>query len=267
MEAHRALSGGTTPPPSLDVQAHSEGSFVVEMVISGGDIVDLLTSDQATAAAQGIGILSPVVGALAWLRHRRQHGPQTEEVDQPEPGVTRVRWEADGSVELFTTAAAENLVASLDFRRAAAAATSPLRQDSGIDTVTIEPVENESAAPVTLDRDDAVELDRPTLDDDERVVADVTRPVSLRPLKFDLRRGFKWWVTDGTNTFWTDIHDLTFMQRVESGEESFRSGDVLRCEMRERQLETEAGELRVERTVLRVLEHRKMPPPDELPFD
>lgn len=269
MVAHR-ISDGAALPPSLDVRANREGSFAVELVLTPNDVVDLLSQREAIAAATAVTLLGPVVGALAWLQGRRKNGGKTAEtVSEVRPGVLSVKWNADGSTEVFTTSAARDLVEDMDFRRTAAAATGPLRQDRGIDTVEIRPTGESAEIPsITLDRDDAVALDAPPLDGDSRVLSDITRTVSLRPLKPALQTGFKWFVSDGSARFWVTIHDLEFLQRVESSVESFSAGDILRCQMRERQLEdASSGDLKMERTVLEVIEHRRWPPPDGFEFD
>jgi hypothetical protein len=64
----------------------------------------------------------------------------------------------------------------------------------------------------------------------------------------------KWRLSDGAATLNVSIFDQEFLQRVDARRESFYKGDLLRCEIRTRQWETDAG-LRTEHEVLRVIEH------------
>ena len=263
--AHRVIGDGATRPPSLDVVAHNEGSFDVSLVLDAArSTVDLLNEPEVTAATVVVTLLSPVVKALEWVRHVRRVGVPAN-VEPLEPGTIRVRFSDGTSMEC--TASAADLVDSMDFRRAAAGALSPLnRDDGGIETVEIRP-EQESAeiGSVTLDRGDLHELERP-VGDTERVLADSVRTVGLRPLKPSFEAGYKWWVSDGTSKFWVDMHDLAFLQRVETSSETFSAGDILRCRVRDRQVQDAEGVLRMEHYVLQVIEHLRMPPPDPLPL-
>lgn len=201
--AHRTTSDGATPPPSLDIVANRGGSFAIDLLLSSGeDAVDLLLSREAVAGATALALLKPVVDAMRWLGRRLRHGRQRETVEVLRPGQLRVRWEADGSTEILTTSAAQDLVESMDFRRTLAAATSPIRQNRGIDSLKIEPTHESADLPaVMLDRQDAVGLDEP-IEGEDMILTESERQVVLRPVKPALQSGFKWFVSDGSSNFW-----------------------------------------------------------------
>lgn len=67
--------------------------------------------------------------------------------------------------------------------------------------------------------------------------------------------GNKWKFWDGQSGFHAAIEDKEFLARVESGEERFGKGDVLVVEMRIVQ-SSSAGSFKIERSILKVLEHR-----------
>src|SRR5687767_5495741 len=66
--AHSVAGPTLTPPPALEVTAQRGGSFIVDLWLAAQDrVVDLLTDDEATAGANGLGIGAVVVGAVGWL--------------------------------------------------------------------------------------------------------------------------------------------------------------------------------------------------------
>lgn len=147
----------------------------------------------------------------------------------------------------------------MDSRRTAKQALAPLEANVGIDTLEIR---SDDAAinlePLVLDRDGAHNFDK--LPSDDEVITDVTREVGLTPLKPSLEFGYKWFVSDGLSRFCVSMHDLAFLQRVETSAEAFAAGDILRCKLRSRQLRDDQGELRMEHTVLQVRSPAYAPP-------
>lgn len=75
----------------------------------------------------------------------------------------------------------------------------------------------------------------------------------------------KWKLTDGNNTFWARIDDEDFCKKVENGELSFTSGDMLRVRYYTSQ-EIKAGNLRTDYIVTKVLELKKRPEQIKLDF-
>lgn len=259
--AHGIASTDATLPPALEVRANREGSFAVDLVLVANETVDLFSLREVVAAATAFTLLEPVVKALRYLQLSRRLGsePETQEL---EPGQLRITW-PDGTT-FDGPSSTRDLAESMDFRRTAKQTLAPLEAGIGIDTLEIRSddadVELET---LVLDREDAHDFDK--LPSDDQVMSDVTREVGLNPLKPSFESGYKWWVSDGTSRFWVTMHDLAFLQRVETSAEAFAAGDVLRCKLRSRQLRDDKGELRMEHTVLEVLDHLRMPPPDPLP--
>ncbi len=75
----------------------------------------------------------------------------------------------------------------------------------------------------------------------------------------------KWKLTDGNNSFWARIEDEEFCKKVESGDLSFTSGDMLRVRYYTSQ-EIRAGNLRTDYIVSKVLELKKRPEQIKLDF-
>lgn len=94
------------------------------------------------------------------------------------------------------------------------------------------------------------------------VPINIEKPVSESDLTMWLliesptfKEGNKWRFSDGQASFSADIVDKSFLERVDKGKERFGKGDSLQVLMRQtqhRNLKT----LRVERAILKVLEHK-----------
>lgn len=75
----------------------------------------------------------------------------------------------------------------------------------------------------------------------------------------------KWKLTDGNNMFWARIDDEEFCKKVENGDLSFTSGDMLRVRYYTSQ-EIRAGNLHTDYIVSKVLELKKRPEQIKLDF-
>lgn len=263
--AHAEAGPTLTPPPALEVTAQRGGSFIVDLWLAAQDqFVDLLGGDTSTATANGLGIGVPVVGAISWLIHRRRRGRE-QAVTRVDPGTVRVNW-ADGTV-LEAPIAAERLVERMDFNRTAAQVFEPLRKE-GIESVEIQTTSSRGRGFVRsakVERDDLPSFSQPPSDD--KVLSDNTRIVTVRIENAAFKVGNKWRVHDGRASMWASLDDLGYVQRIVAGEERFGLGDRLVVQMRDRQLQTTEGDgITWEHSIQRVIEHRHLPPPDELPF-
>lgn len=263
--AHAEAGPTLTPPPALEVTAQRGGSFIVDLWLAAQDqVLDLFGGERATATANGFGIGVPVVGAISWLVHRRRRGRE-QKVTHVDPGMVRVNW-ADGTV-LEAPIAAERLVERMDFNRTAAQVFEPLRKE-GIEAVEIQTTSASGRRLVQsakVERDDLPGFNQPPGDD--KVLSDNTRIVTVRIENAAFKVGNKWRVNDGLASMWASLDDLAYVQRIVDGEERFGLGDRLVVQMRDRQLQTTDGDgITWEHSIQRVIEHRHMPPPDELPF-
>ena len=77
------------------------------------------------------------------------------------------------------------------------------------------------------------------------------------------KKGSHWRLTDGKHTYPTLMSDEAFVSKVNTGQVSFRKGDVIICNLRTRQQITKEGVIS-EYEVVEVLEHL---PASQLLFD
>ena len=92
------------------------------------------------------------------------------------------------------------------------------------------------------------------------MIADVTLIDDTRRSAFSIislafKEDNKWRLNDGTNAISAGIEDEDFLARVDANMVSFSKGDILVCDVRVVQKQTDAG-LKTEYTVVKVIEHR-----------
>lgn len=92
-----------------------------------------------------------------------------------------------------------------------------------------------------------VPLERPVLDNE------ITLSLLIESPTF--KEGNKWRFSDGTNSFYADIEDADFLTKVDAGEK-FGKGESLLARVRFNQTGEIPGSLKMERTVVKVLEHK-----------
>jgi len=92
---------------------------------------------------------------------------------------------------------------------------------------------------------------------------DDTRRSAFSIISLAFKEDNKWRLNDGMNAISATIGDTDFLTKVDANQISFSKGDILICDVRVVQKQTDAG-LRTEYTVIRVVEH--MPGARQLPL-
>jgi hypothetical protein len=102
------------------------------------------------------------------------------------------------------------------------------------------------------------------------IPVDITKPLLESEMKMGLliesptfKEGNKWRFFDGQNSFFADIIDDDFLKKVDAGVERFGKGDRLIVIMRFTQ-SSSIGSLKMERTIVKVLDHEISTKPDTL---
>lgn len=249
--------------PGLHIEATRTGSFAVDLLLidpanAVERVIDLFSGKESTAAANSLALLSAATGGIALLVRLAMRKIRRQDNDI-RPGWVRLTFDDDTTVELPT--AALDLASDLAFRRAAHEMVEPLRMQ-GIDTVFIS---RQTTEIVRVVRDDLPGFEIPAAGD--LLLSDQTREVALRLLNVAFVPGNKWRVSDGDNDLFVTMGDLVFLQRVETNQERFSAGDLLRCELRTQQWQLQNGNLRNDHTVVRVMQHIQGPRTVPLPFE
>ena len=269
VQATHSVAAPLEAPPGLQISATQPGSFSVDLLLRdaadlAGGAVDLLTSPQvgAVGAAMGISGVS-LFGLLGWgirVVKRRHASPV---IGDPEPVQVRPGWVrltfSDQTI-LEVPSQAVELAGNLAFRQAMSGVVEPLRQP-GVDSLAL----TQDKRPVeSITKDDLPAFGAPVVE--EELLSDSTREVVLRLLTVSFVTGNKWKVSDGARDLWVSFKDLGFVQRVDTNQEAFRAGDLLRCSLRSQQWRKPNGDLRVDDSVVQVLHHEVGPRQAPLPF-
>lgn len=244
----RRIEYPTATTPGLAIAATTPGSFniVLHLVEAGffQKVADLFNSAPVTAVVNGGQLVSWVIGGLVIAgQHRRIRRIQN---DQPREGWARITLVDETTLDLPLPSV--RLAQDVDFRRHARDAVIPL-QPGTIDRLTV--TSRESSVTVNADQVGAFALP----DIPEQLINDSTYDTVVRLVNISFANDHKWKVSDGDTTFWVQLLDQDFLNRVQRNEESFRSGDLLRVKIQARQWRASDGDVRNERVVIEVLNH------------
>ena len=110
---------------------------------------------------------------------------------------------------------------------------------------------NDSIVKVT--KDQAAFFAKPEIPD--TVLLDDTKASAFSIISLAFKEDKKWRLSDGSGAFSATIEDADFLSRVDANQISFSKGDILICDVRVVQKQTDTG-LKTEYTVVKVVDHR-----------
>jgi hypothetical protein len=242
-QASLVLYGDSTRV-NVEVEADFErGSFGLEaFIVSAAEGVwEALASDDLTNVLTNLGLgVGGTVGlfkVFRWIRGRK-----VERAEKTPTGVTLTIHDES----LHLTFVEYKLLVNPEMIEALESFVLPLKRE-GIDGVQIRP---ERGEPETITRHEASYFTRRVLPEEEISVDSSTAIVEVVSPSF--REGNKWRLAQGSTTFWAEVLDEDFLQRVYRHEITFGKGDALHVEMETTTTRT-AGELQYDRIVIRVL--------------
>lgn len=239
-------------PVSLEIQATTEGSFVVDLILHGSDLVwDQYSTIAASDAATAIVLLKELIvggsadpslfGLIRWLKNRR-----IEEQVPTEPGHVRLTTAEGDSIEVPVEVAA--LHKNIRVRRRVQKVVEPLRRN-GVESLAFK---DDSETVIELGEADIPAYELPETPETELIDDEIELYLEIVSASF--KDDNKWRLSDGEKTFWAQIFDDDFWHTVDMGE-SFSKGDRLHCRVQLLQSLDDEGRLHTERRVMRVLKH------------
>ena len=234
------------------------GSFGVDLIAVqtiADQIVSILSGPEAAAFSnlktilESLGLIGcagcGLVGLMKWLRGRKPSAIRTEG-DQIIFEITE-----ESSVETFgVDLVAGKLYQSRVVRKALANVVKPLAREgidifaSGRNGKTAEVIRKEDAAWFEVSESDA-DIVSDTLS--EHVLLQIDSAV--------FKDDNKWRFNDGSSSFFGEIADPGFIEKINSGVERFGKRDVLVVDLRRVQTVTDHG-LKMDYSITRVHEHR-----------
>lgn len=245
------------PPITLEIRAFGEGSFEVHLNLVIQEAANLLIGPGFQATANLITLLMGANGFFAFVGWLRGHRVTRRE--QISVGVTRITRD-DGTV-IETPSPVVILSERETARRSGRTVMAPLKRE-GIREMRAQ-IEEEQQPSLVVSEEEADALDA-SLEDTPLV--DTVQEIAVTIVTVSFAPRFMWRVSDGDAIYHARVEDQAFIDRVQKAQETFRSGDVLRCRMRVQQWQTEGG-LKTEHTILEVLEHIPGARAVPLPFE
>lgn len=259
LQAANAAINGERASVAVKLHATRAGSFEVDMTMvqslaaQAGLLLDQLAGHRdSLAAAKDLADIIFKVGAgaaaigggffalIKWLKNRKP-----DRIEE-RGGDTIIHI---GDTYFVTNARAVALAENLEVREQAKKLVSVLRSD-GIDRLSTKT----DGERLTISKQEADYFEIPVGDDE--TLEDAKREMYLQIDSLSFKEGNKWKVTDGGEPFYAVIEDAEFLNRIAKGEVSFSKTDHLHCMVHERQVRTIRGQLRKERTIVKVLEHK-----------
>ncbi|MBS1169544.1 MAG: hypothetical protein H6R01_462 [Burkholderiaceae bacterium] len=251
--ATKALYGNQITPQVNVKGSFKTGCFGIDFSLATDlltRIKDIFASEPATAMANAGAILTMLgfvyrskpglLSALRWIRGR----PITNVEAKGDVAVLHIDGERlQIEIDVLT------LLRDVSVRRAFEKVLSPVSQD-GIDVFA---VGSDSEIVERITKDQVAWFKSPHQTD--VVLLDDVRKMAFSIVSLAFKEDNKWRLYDGAATIHASILDADFISRVDRNLVSFAKGDVLVCEVRVQQWQTESG-ARTEYDVVRVLEHR-----------
>ncbi|MDQ1437621.1 MAG: hypothetical protein QOK43_1250 [Acidimicrobiaceae bacterium] len=249
MREANALINPDGPPVSLELRATATGSVEVALSLTAPDfihrVIDMFSGDPATALAN-LKELVIGTGVGLFLVIKKLHNRRIARQERLQSGWVRLVFD-DGEV-FEVPENALRLYGSNQIRRRVRQVLEPLHRD-GIERVDF--VDNGQTT-TSIYKSEADEYEPPPSRETMLVEQDTVMALTIASPSFT--EGNKWRLSDGERTFYASVEDQGFLDRVDRGLESFRKGDIMRCDVHFRQWQTETG-LRPEYVVTRVAEH------------
>lgn len=266
-EANRVLNGEKVKT-SVNIKATSPGSLNIDFSLVQDFINQarsLFGSEGATAivnAKELIGLLFFGCGGggiglfklIAWLKKRN-----IKSVVRLDDGRFKIEV-ADGEVS-YTNEREITLFSSLKIRKRIEAIVRPLKNE-GIEKIKFIGAD-EQVLEGEINKEQVEYFDAPEIE--EEIIEEKDIEMNLQIVNISFQKDGKWRFSDGNATFFADIIDEDFNNKVEQNEKFFAKDDLLRVNARMKQ-SIVSGSIKTEYVINKILEHRSAAVQIKLPF-
>lgn len=252
--SNKVLNGDRS---SASVRVRSEfkaGSFHIDLVLvvtwlqAAKTLLHIDEIKTAKDLAEALGFVkSKAIGLINLLKRTRGKKPDAV---QPLPsGNVNV---SIGNINFEISGPTYNLYRDDAVRAAMREVVQPLRAPGVSDMKILD----EGNVVEEVSRDDVASFD-PTLavgeEVEESVLSDTTREAVIRVERPAFVERMAWTVSDGESSFRAVLKDETFAERINTRQEFFGAGDLLRVRLRSRTSRTSGGLLRTDNEIAEVL--------------
>lgn len=223
-------------------------------VIAGATLLGYLGFIATSAVQTGKGLLQVV----KWLRNRP---------------ITKIEISSDNKAKIYVdedsyTVEKEiiELLKSYKIRKAIESAITVPLEKEGVDSFAcagqLSPDQTDKF--IIIKKEEAKYFIAPEPEDE--VIEEHTYITSLQAVSVVFQEKNKWRFSDGTNTFFAEINDGVFAQKVQNNDISFAKNDIFKVELYTKQTLTAKG-IKTEYTVNKVIGHRSAARQLQLPIE
>lgn len=250
----------------VNLKATDTGCVDVALTVVQGvwdSAVSLFNSSEANAVVNaqtllgyvfGIGGSSTigVVGIIKWLRGRK-----LKNVVRLEDGNFKLEAEGDNEVKVVKQQEI-TFFSILSIRKRIESIIKPLQRE-GVESLDFSSQENS----VTISKDEIDYFVAPAME--EEVIDEKEYEENLTIVNISFQDDGKWKFFDGSATFFADILDKEFLDKVKKNEQVFAHDDILHVKLKRVQSLAD-GTIKNSFTILSVLNHRSAAVQIKLPF-
>ncbi len=266
-EANKVLNGDRVKV-SVNIKATSPGSLDISFALVQ-DILEatknLFASDEVSAIVNakellgllfvgcpgGIGLFKLII----WLKNR-----SIKNVVKIEDGRFKLTTE-DGEIQ-YTNEKEIKLFGLINIRKKIESVVKPLKRD-GIDKIKITNICDGQVLESQVDKDSVNYFDAPKID--EEIIDEKEIEMSLQIVNLSFQKDGKWRFSDGNSSFFADVIDENFNNKIEGNEKVFAKDDLLKVIAIRRQ-SLSNGSIKTDYVIKNVLEHRSAAVQIKLPF-
>lgn len=251
-DAANAALNGDHARIRVQVKATEPGCFQITFEVIqtlGEHLMALLSGPSVTAATNLVSLLVGAPTGAVGLFHliKKLKGGNFDKIEPLPENMVRIIF---GAEHMDVPVALLRLYQDIPVRSATQKVIEePLKKD-GIDSFE---VREEARLVVRVAKDEAAYFAKPHIPD--ATLVDDTRRSAFSIISLAFKEENKWRLNDGINPISATIEDSDFLAKVDANQVSFSKGDILICDVRVVQKQTEAA-LKTEYTVSRVVEHR-----------
>jgi hypothetical protein len=243
------LMNGNRAEVSVNVKADiKSGSFPVDLEVVqklATQIKQFVLGDNVKAAKELIGLITSTSGGLIWLS-KKIKGRKVTKATTLENG--RVKLEIPGEREPIIVP--QDVARIYNDARAKTALQSALKplEKPGIDVFQFR---KRGKVMQSITKDERVYFSPEQ--QIQEVLIESERETVLEIIKPSFKDKYKWVFSDGQSTFFADVEDEIFIDKIAKRQIAFASGDVLRVKMRDKSWRDSEGKLNTDHIVLNVL--------------
>jgi hypothetical protein len=244
-----------TEPGSIDVILSASQDIISQMstLFNGDGVNSVLNINQILQIVIGGGTTKGLIELIKWVKNRPIKSITRIETDdfkiELESGEVRIAKKTE--IDLFGQLSIRKNLETI--------IRTPLKKE-GVERVIF----TTDGMTEEVSRDQSDYFEAPVVS--EEPLDELEMEQSLQIVSISFQDGGKWRFSDGNSTFYADILDEEFTEKVHKNQASFSKDDVLKVRLKRKQ-SLLSGSIRTDYTILKVIDHRSAAITIKLPFN